>query len=190
MKKLSTKWISYFFYIFSGYMMLYLLAIRTVALSMTHLFSSRHLAAGLTGLCVTSMALASGYVVHPEEVGYWASWLKYATPQWWLEHPIVQNELNSTKTFECSGNPVVTNNKILQQLPCGLPTGEVAVQYFEFDTYPFSAPYASESVWFSPAIVPVLITVLFFGLFQLLDIVFFMFLRQVSKQSRSKKYKM
>ena len=153
--------------------MLYLLAIRTVALSMTHLFSSRHLAAGITGLCVTSMALASGYIVHPEEVGYWASWLKYATPQWWLEHPIVQNELNPIESFRCTGNPVVSTEiitiDIIKQVACGLPSGKEAVRYFGFDNLPFDYSNSNESVWFSPALVPVLITVLFYGFFQLLD---------------------
>ncbi len=41
-------------------MMLYLLAIRTLFLSLTHLFSSRHLAAGFGGLTVLSLALVSG----------------------------------------------------------------------------------------------------------------------------------
>ena len=69
-------------------MLLYLTALRVVALSMTHLFSSRHLAAASTGLIITSMALVSGYIVHPEEVGWWAQWFKYVSPQWWLQHHI------------------------------------------------------------------------------------------------------
>ena len=73
-----------------GYMLLYLLAIQSVALSLTHLLTSRHLAASVTGLFVTCMALVSGYVVHFEDVGEWASWLKYISPQWWLGHPIHQ----------------------------------------------------------------------------------------------------
>ena len=166
-------------------MMLYLLAIRTVALSMTHLFSSRHIAAGFSGLCITSMALVSGYLIHPEDVGYWASWLKYATPQWWMEHPIVQNEFNPVAHFRCTGNPVVTTD-IIKQVPCGLPSGVEAARYFDF----LPKFEAEESIWFSPTVVPVLITVLFFALFQLLDIVFFLGRRQVSKQSRAKKYRM
>ncbi len=71
-------------------MLLYLLSIQSVALSMTHLMTSRHLAAALTGVFVTCMALVSGYVVHFEDVGEWASWLKYVSPQWWLGHPIHQ----------------------------------------------------------------------------------------------------
>ena len=166
--------------------MLYLLAIRTVALSMTHLFSSRHVAAGFSGLGVTSMALVSGYLIHPEDVGYWASWLKYATPQWWMEHPIVQNELQPVAHFRCTGNPVVTTD-IIKQVPCGLPSGVEAARYFDF-LPKFEG--STDSIWFSPTVVPVLITVLFFALFQLLDIVFFLGRRQVSKQSRAKKHRM
>ena len=92
-------------------MLLYLTAMRVVALSMTHLFSSRHLAAALTGLIITSMALVSGYIVHPEEVGWWAQWFKYVSPQWWLQHPIVQDEFHPVSRFGCSGNPVIKTNQ-------------------------------------------------------------------------------
>ena len=168
-------------------MLLYLLAIRTVALSMTHLFSSRHLSAGFTGVCVTSMALVSGYIIHSEEVGYWASWLKYASPQWWMNQPIVQNELSPVEHFRCTGNPVVTTD-IIKQVPCGLPSGPEAVKYFDF--LPKFAASNEASIWFSPTLVPVLITVSFYALFQLLDIVFFLGRRQVSKQSRAKQHKL
>jgi hypothetical protein len=78
-------------------MLLYLFAIQSVALSMTHLLTSRHLSASLTGLLVTCMALVSGYVVHFEDLGDWTSWLKYVSPQWWLGHPIHQVSSVETK---------------------------------------------------------------------------------------------
>lgn len=168
-------------------MLLYLVAIRSVALSMTHLLSSRHIAAAFTGLCVMAMALVSGYVIHHEDVGYWASWLKYATPQWWIEHPIVQDELQPIEHFRCTGNPVITTD-IIKQVPCGLPTGTEAVLYY--DLTPKFVTQTSESVWFSPKAVPILITILFYVLFQLLDVVFFLGRRQESTQSRAKQHKM
>ena len=173
-------------------MLLYLTAMRVVALSMTHLFSSRHLAAASTGLIVTSMALVSGYMIHPEDVGYWASWLKYATPQWWLEHPVFQDEFKSVEHFRCTGNPVVTTD-IIKQVPCGLPSGLEAIRYFDF--LPKFVTFhpdqdSNQSLWFTPKAVPILITVLFYILFQLLDVVFFLGRRQVSKQSRAKLHKM
>ena len=203
-----------------GYMLLYLTAMRVVALSMTHLFSSRHLAAALTGLIITSMALVSGYIVHPEEVGWWAQWFKYVSPQWWLQHPIVQDEFHPVSRFGCSGNPVIkTNQEIIQQISCGIPTGQAAISYYKFlgtdfvdqkiqdacefiflskpdpqclDKQSSSSDNKSFSVFFTsfPGSVPILITVLFYVLFQLLDVVFFLFRRQESKQSRAKKHKM
>ena len=170
-------------------MLLYLTALRVVALSMTHLFSSRHLAAASTGLIITSMALVSGYIVHPEEVGWWAQWFKYVSPQWWLSHPIVQDEFHPVSRFGCSGNPVIkTNQEIIQQISCGIPSGQAAISYYKFlgadfvdqkiqDACEFiflSKPDPqcldkSFSVWpFTsfPGSVPILITVLFYILFQ------------------------
>ena len=170
-------------------MLLYLTAIRAVALSMTHLFSSRHLAASLTGLILTTMALVSGYVIHPKDVGYWAKWLKYATPQWWLDHPIIQDEFISVKNFRCSANPVVTTD-IIKQVSCSLANGKQAIEYFDFETKFAAQKTDDQSWWFSPTAVPILIPVLFYILFQLLDVVFFLGRRQVSKQSRAKLHKM
>jgi hypothetical protein len=130
----------------------------------------------------------SGYIVHHEEVGYWASWLKYASPQWWMSHPIHQEEFSPVRDFRCTGNPVITENSIIKQVPCGLPSGIEAIRYFDF--LPKFAAYGDTSVWFSPSVVPILITVLFYILFQLLDVVFFLGRRQVSKRSRAKKHKM
>ena len=171
-------------------MMLYLLAVRTVAISMAHLFSSRHLAAGFTGLCAMTMALASGYLVHFGDLGNWTSWLKYASPQWWINHPVVQDELKSVKQFMCTNNPTVkTEIDIIRKVDCGIDSGEQAIEYFDF-TPKFFTSEPSGSVWFSPTMVPVLITVLFYVLFQLLGIVFFLGKRQVSKLSRAKKHRM
>ena len=173
--------------------MLYLLAIRTVAISMAHLFSSRHSAAGFTGLCAMSMALASGYLVHFEDLGIWTSWLKYASPQWWMNHPIVQEELNPVNLFMCTDNPTVkTDIDIIRKVDCGLHSGSEAIQYFDYlpKFLTFNADNEDFSVWFSPSVVPILITILFFVLFQLLDIVFFLGRRQLSKLSRAKKHRM
>lgn len=169
------------FYMYIGSMLLYLLAVRTLALSMTHLFSSRHLAAVFTGLAMTSLSLVSGYVVHHEDVGVWASWLKYASPQWWMGHPIHQDELLPVSVFRCTGNPVITENSIIKQVPCGLPSGEEAVRYYDF------LPKYESLNWLSAAAIPILVTALFYVLFQVLDIIFFLGRRQVSKQSRHKK---
>ena len=175
-------------------MLLYLTALRAVALSMTHLFSSRHVAAALTGLIVTSMALVSSYIVHPDDVGDWASWLRFASPQWWLDHPVLQDEFNPVRNFRCTANPVVTTD-IIKQVPCGLSDGNKTIEYFDFlPKFDLSSQTSSstnsQSWWFSAKAVPILISVLFYILFQLLDVVFYLGQRQVAKKSRAKLHKM
>ena len=65
-----------------GYMLLYLFSVQTIALGSTYLIvRSRHLAASLTGAIFACMSLAGGYLVHTDDVGIWASWLRYASPQ-------------------------------------------------------------------------------------------------------------
>ena len=176
-------------------MMLYLLAIRTVALSMTHLFSSRHLAAAFAGLCITSMALVSGYAVHHQDVGQWALWLKYVSPQWWMSHPIVQDELyNDEITFQCTGNPqveqAIQQRPIIKKMDCGLSKAKDVVWYFDYLSKDFLKSTDHRWFWEKSNVMPILITVLFYIFFQLLDVVFFLFRRQVSRQSRAKKNKM
>ena len=98
-------------------MLLYLYAIQSLAFAVTHLVSSRHLAVGLTGLACLCLSLASGLTVHYEEVGVWASWLRFASPQWWMQRPLLVDELNPVVSagspsgerfnipFSCTRNP-------------------------------------------------------------------------------------
>ena len=79
-----------FFFLFPGYMLLYLFAIQSLSLAVTNLVNSRHLSAGLTGVTSLCLSLASGVAVHHEEVGIWAAWLRYASPLWWMQHPLLQ----------------------------------------------------------------------------------------------------
>ena len=65
-----------------GYMLLYLFTVQMLALGSTYLIvRSRHLAASLTGAIFIALTLAAGYLIHPDEVGIWASWSKYISPQ-------------------------------------------------------------------------------------------------------------
>ena len=78
------------FFLFPGYMLLYLFAIQSLSLAVTNLVNSRHLSAGLTGVTSLCLSLASGVAVHHEEVGIWAAWLRFASPLWWMQHPLLQ----------------------------------------------------------------------------------------------------
>ena len=59
-----------------GYMMLYLLAIQMLAITLAHLNSSRHLAAGFCGLVLLCQALVSHYVIHKDDLAVWVHWIR------------------------------------------------------------------------------------------------------------------
>ena len=184
-------------------MLLYLFAVQSLALAVTHLVSSRHLAAGLTGLAVLCLSLASGVTVHHEEVGVWASWLRYASPTWWMSHPLLQDELGPVGQVRCSRNPVATEKLIVVKIPCGLPSGQAALKYFNF--LPFKGGGGegagvgfTNSVNFDPSNLydsllygmPFIATIVFYAVFTFLSFVTFLLIKQTTKRSRTKKNKM
>ena len=188
-------------------MLLYLFTVRITALSLTHLFNSRHISAAFTGLLFTLLAWASGYAVHEQQLGVWVFWIKYFSPQYWMSHPINQGEFGPVDVlryyfpsiielfiqsrpvtnwfsfyFRCTGNPVITENSIIKQVPCGLPSGEEVIRYFGFLTK------FSDSEFFVYS--PFLVTATFYVFFQLLAFICFIMKRQVTKMSRTRKNKM
>ena len=178
-------------------MLLYLYAIQALAFGVTHLVNSRHLAAALTGVCCLCLSLASGFTIHFEEVGVWASWLRYASPQWWMQHPLLQDELNPVNTFRCSRNPVTTEKSIILKIQCGLPSGQAALKYFDF--LPFSSPSPfTNSANFDPSNLydslmyglPFIATVIFYAVFSFIGFAVFLCVKQTTKRSRSKLNKM
>ena len=100
-----------------------------------------------------------------------------------MSHPIARGEFLPVDVFRCTGNPVVTENLIIKQVACGLPSGAEVVSYFGYgDKFGDSADVLSE--W-----APVLITVAILVFFQLLAFIFFLGRRQRSKRSRARKTK-
>ena len=100
-----------------------------------------------------------------------------------MSHPIARGEFLPVDVFRCTGNPVVTENLIIKQVACGLPSGSEVVSYFGYgDKFGDSIEVLSE--W-----APVLITVAILVFFQLLAFIFFLGRRQRSKRSRARKTK-
>ena len=103
-----------------------------------------------------------------------------------MSHPIARGEFLPVDVFRCTGNPVVTENLIIKQVACGLPSGAEVVSYFgygdKFNSGGGSVDVLSE--W-----APVLITVAILVFFQLLAFIFFLGRRQRSKRSRARKTK-
>ena len=102
-----------------------------------------------------------------------------------MSHPIARGEFLPVDVFRCTGNPVVTENLIIKQVACGLPSGAEVVSYFGYgDKFGGGGSGDVLSEW-----APVLITVAILVFFQLLAFIFFLGRRQRSKRSRARKTK-
>ena len=101
-----------------------------------------------------------------------------------MSHPIARGEFLPVDVFRCTGNPVVTENLIIKQVACGLPSGAEVVSYFGYGD-----KFGGDSVEVLSEWAPVLITVAILVFFQLLAFIFFLGRRQRSKRSRARKTK-
>jgi hypothetical protein len=171
-------------------MIFFLFTLRITSLSFTYLFNSRHLAAAVTGILLLPLSMVSGYIIHHKHLSIWTSWLTYLSPHYWMSHPIAQGEFNPVSTFRCTGNPVVTENLIIKQVACGLPSGEEVIKYFGYgDKFVSTTTDGEADDDTVGRHAPILITAAFFVVFQLLAFIFFLGRRQTTKRSRARKTK-
>ena len=92
-------------------MMLYLLSTQLLATLLSHLISSRHIAAVLSGLVITCQALVSHYLIHSDDLPAWVRWIRFISPQFWMGQPVLKGELEGVRTFQCPHNPMITDDK-------------------------------------------------------------------------------
>ena len=174
----------------SGHMLIFLFTLRITSLSFAYLFNSRHVAAAVTGVVLLPLSLVAGYCVQYADLAVWVEWLTYASPHYWMSHPIAQGEFLPVDVFRCTGNPVVTENLIIKQVACGLPSGSEVVSYFGYgDKFGSGSGGGDSAVEMLAKWAPVLITVAILVFFQLLAFIFFLGRRQRSKRSRARKTK-
>ena len=172
-------------------MLLYLFTLRVIVQAFAHLCASRHVAAALSGAILTLLALASsGVGLHANDLGVWVFWLKYVSPQFWMSHPVFKGEFEPVSILRCTSNPVITENSIIKQVPCGLPSGEEVIRYFGFtDKFTQEAQEGGLGAELA-AHAPLLVTAAIFVFFQVLAFIFFLGKKQVTKMSRARKTRM
>ena len=174
-------------------MLIFLFTLRITSLSFAYLFDSRHAAAAVTGLVLLPLSLVAGYALQFRDLSVWVGWLTYVSPHYWMSHPIARGEFLPVDVFRCTGNPVVTENLIIKQVACGLPSGSEVVSYFgyadKFSSGGSGAGDDSGVVDILAKWAPVLITLAILVFFQLLAVIFFLGRRQRSKRSRARKTK-
>ena len=99
------------FYTYLGYMMLFLLSSQLMAVLLSNLLASRHIAAVVTGLVVTCQALVSHYLIHRDDLPPWVQWIRYVSPQFWMSQPVLRGEFGGVKTFLCRHNPIINDEQ-------------------------------------------------------------------------------
>ncbi|XP_076064868.1 ATP-binding cassette sub-family G member 8 [Oratosquilla oratoria] len=165
------------FYIYVGYMLIYMYSVRAMAVAMACFFPSRHVAASFTAFFVTLAALGSGYTVHPKDMSMWSWPSLWWSPVRWTLHELVRFELGNTTTdFACDRNPVMqeTASIIQRKVSCGITSGTHALRFMGLDN---SLP--------QPYHVP-LIILAFYVLGLLLSFIAFIFFKQ---EARTRKYR-
>ncbi|XP_050735223.1 ATP-binding cassette sub-family G member 8-like [Eriocheir sinensis] len=119
------------FYLYLGYMLLYLYAVRALAIAAACVFDSRHAAAMTTGFLLTVATLGSGLTLHPLDVSLWAWPTLWWSPVRWVLHEVERQEFQDTNEFGCDRNPVLQDSlsAIQRKAPCGVVKGSEALQY-------------------------------------------------------------
>ncbi|XP_069955639.1 ATP-binding cassette sub-family G member 8 isoform X2 [Cherax quadricarinatus] len=119
------------FYYYLGYMILYLYAIRAIAIAAICVFDSRHTAAMATGFVMTLALLGAGFTIHPLDLSAWTWPTLWWSPARWVLHEVNRYEFDSTNEFLCDRNPVLQDSlsAIQRKAPCGVVTGNQALRY-------------------------------------------------------------
>merc|ERR1712241_1025732 len=159
------------FYTYLGYMMLFLLSSQLLAVLLSNLLASRHIAAVVTGLVVTCQALVSHYLIHRDDLPPWVQWIRYVSPQFWMSQPVLRGEFSGVKTFLCRHNPIINDEQttIIKQVGCGLANGNQVLEYFKLSQPGLDVPIS---------LAPVLITTIILSAIFLLALLAFCLCRQ------------
>lgn len=166
-------------------MMLYLFAIRIMALALASIFPSRHQATTASAVLLTLAALGSGFTVQLQTMNVWTVWLRWVSPVRWTLRSLQRLEFaNLTQAFECSRNPLTRQEApgLVLKIPCGLTSGGQVLNFlaYNFDQLPWK-----------PVLVPILAVLAFWALFALVQsVVLLCFKPAGRKMSRHKRNKL
>ena len=185
------------FYTYLGYMMLFLLSSQLMAVLLSNLLASRHIAAVVTGLVVSCQALVSHYLIHRDDLPPWVRWIRYVSPQFWMSQPVLRGEFSGVKTFLCRHNPIINDEQTtiikqvsslslttsqsslsrlsLLQVGCGLANGNQVLEYFKLTQPGLELPLS---------LAPVIVTAVIVSVIFLLGLLAFCLCRQNQARKR------
>nr|CAD7414107.1 unnamed protein product [Timema cristinae] len=126
-------------YIYTGFMVLYLLANQMFLTALGYALKHRHVAAILAGLLLSSLTLVSGLPLHLLDVGVCCQWLGTVSPARWILPVLLQREYSplalssSTSSLTCKNKHFgVQHQDIIVQGSCLPPNGTAVLQFVHF----------------------------------------------------------
>ena len=128
-------------------MILYLHALRVIALSCAWMFNSKSSASTAFGLIFSLIVLTSGTTIHFKDLSIASKWLYPASPMRWTHEALVGWEFSSNVTlalataswvstslpYLCSHNPIIQQeNAILIKADCGFQSRPNILSWFSY----------------------------------------------------------
>ncbi|XP_072940988.1 uncharacterized protein [Epargyreus clarus] len=126
------------FYIYLGYMLLYLVSIQMLCRASIFIVPMEKTAAVLSGLCLLLSCLVNGVMLHQQDIPWYTRWLEYVSPSRWTIAEILQRELDETALKSSISKEIRCTNKqrphldIIVQSPCPPPNGTQVLSNYNY----------------------------------------------------------
>ncbi|XP_053602449.1 ATP-binding cassette sub-family G member 8 [Plodia interpunctella] len=161
------------FYIYIGYMLLYLISIQMLCRATIFVVPMEKTASMISGLCLLLSTLVNGVMLHQQDLPYYVKWLEYVSPSRWTIAELLQRELSDTALKNSISKEMRCTNKqrpyqdIIVQSPCPPPDGTQVLSNFEYRR--------SNNIWETNEETFLIALAIFYGVFALVGMFAFVF---------------
>ncbi|CAG9784864.1 unnamed protein product [Diatraea saccharalis] len=170
------------FYIYLGYMVLYLISIQMLCRALIFLVPMERTSTIFSGFCLLLGILVNGALLHQADLPQYVRWLEYVSPSKWLLPELLNKELSDTALKNSISKEIRCTNKqrpyqdIIVQSPCPPPNGKQVLSNFAYLETDKIWEWTNEGVLVALAI--------FYGVFALVGI--FAFVLDCTKYMKKK----
>ncbi|XP_046960224.1 ATP-binding cassette sub-family G member 8 [Vanessa cardui] len=161
------------FYIYLGYMLLYLISIQMLCRAAIFLIPMEKTASILSGFCLFLTTLVNGVMLHQQDLPRYVKWLEYVSPSKWTLPEILRRELSEIALRSSISKDLRCTNKqrqhldIIVQSPCPPPNGTQVLSNFEY--------LRSDNIWEWTEDSFLIALAIFYAVFALVAIFAFVF---------------
>ncbi|XP_026328997.1 ATP-binding cassette sub-family G member 8 [Hyposmocoma kahamanoa] len=126
------------FYIYLGYMLLYLISIQMLCRAAIFVIPFEKTASAISGLCLLLSTLVNGVMIHQGDLPEYVRWLEYVSPSRWTLPELLQRELSEIALKSSISKDIRCTNKqrpyqdIIVQSPCPPPNGTQVLSNFDY----------------------------------------------------------